>query len=419
MKRYFSAASLFSAGLFCLVLAMFFGVKLIAAGQMLVSVSIVIAFLEDGRRTLQWSELGSSAKWLGFYLLVAAISVLANLDLIEGPLQQVLKVRHLALVLLILLIPRLAWKNLTEVWRRDSLVLAWFIPLVLALAFSLSNLVAGEDLFRSQPVVDPRISGFYGQVMTFANTLQFTVITLAIMLFSPRWWSKLTRVHYWVMVTILFVAGIGLYLTYTRGAMLGVITGYTIYALMRSYKLMILIVILGIIGGIFSSFDGGRYLRIKSPLRESHWRAASLAFLERPVWGYGYRNFEPHSAELKERYHFDKDRVHLPGRDVQVIHAAGHAHNNVLEAFASMGVFGGIAFLGFCLAWVREMWRSRYASLFVPLIGAFFVAGLFEDTFYDSEVLNCILLIYLMSQWTLRYEKRGNQLSTGREAEGV
>lgn len=414
-KEWFSAASLFAAGLFCLFLAMFFGAKLIAAGQVIILVSLVMAFAEGGRHTLQWDELGTSARWLVFYLLVSVLSIVVNLNEIEEPLGQLGKLRYFVMVLLIILIPGLVWGNLKMKWRRDSLVLAWLVPLTVAIIVSVIGWATGEHPFRGQDVVNiRRVSGLYGQVMTFANSLQFSVVALAIFFLSPQLWAKITRVPYWFLIVALLLAGAGLYLTYTRGAMLGVVAGFTIYATMRSYKFLFLVALIGIVGAAFAYFDGARYLEAKSSIRVNQWRAAALSFVERPVFGLGYRNFESHSAELKERYGFEKDIVRILGKKPQVIYFKSHAHNNVLESFASIGIFGGIAFLGFCYAWMREMHRSRHALLFVPLIGAFFVAGMVENTFYDSEVLNCILLIYLMSQWSLSREKRDDPLISAR-----
>ena len=406
-KEWFSAASLFAAGLFCLFLGMFFGTKFIAVGQVIIIISLVMAFVEGGRRTLHWRELGSSARWLAFYLLASVVSILANLPDIADPLEHLGKLRYFVMVLLVLMIPGLVRGNLEVKWRRDSLVLAWLVPLILAVIVGMIAWATEEHPFRGQDVVDiRRLSGFYGQVMTFANALQFSVVALAVFFLSPKLWGKITRVPYWALILALLLAGAGLYLTYTRGAMLGVITGFTIYAVMRSYKLFLLVVLIGIVGAVFAYYDGARYLEAKSTIRVNQWRAAALSVVERPVFGWGYRNFELHSAELKERYGFEKDLVRILGKKPRLIYFKSHAHNNILESFASIGVFGGIAFLGFSYAWVREMRRSRYALLFVPLIGAFFVAGLFENTFYDSEVLNCILLIYLMSQWARSREKR-------------
>lgn len=413
LKEWFSAASLFAAGLFCLFLAMFFGAKLIAAGQVIILASLVMAFVEGGRGTLQWRELGSSARWLAFYLFVSVVSILANLPDITDPLENLGKLRYFLMVLLVLMIPALVRDNLEVKWRRDSLVLAWLVPLILAVIVGMVAWATGDHPFRGQDVVNiRRVSGLYSQVMTFANSLQFSVVTLAILFLMPGLWRKITRVPFAVLVVALLFAGAGLYLTYTRGAMLGVVAGFTIYALMRSYKLFILVVLIGVIGAAVAYFDGARYLEAHSSTRMNQWRAAAMSFVERPFFGWGYRNFEPHSAELKERYGFEKDTIRILGKKPQVIYYKSHAHNNILESFASIGVLGGIAFLGFCYAWVGEMRRSRYALLFVPLIGAFFVAGLFENTFYDSEVLNCILLIYLASQWTLSREKRAGNIES-------
>jgi O-antigen ligase len=407
LKEWFSAANLFAAGLFCLFLGMFFGTKFIAVGQVIIIISLVMAFVEGGRQTLRWRELGSSARWLAIYLFASVVSILANLPDITDPLEHLGKLRYFVMVLLLLIIPGLVRDNLEVKWRRDSLVLAWLVPLILAVIVGMIAWATGEHPFLGEAVVNiRRLSGLYGQVMTFANVLQFSVVTLAILAISPGLWGKITRVPYWVLVVTLLLAGAGLYLTYTRGAMLGVVAGFTVYAVMRSYKFLILVVLIGIAGAAFASFDGARYLEVKSSIRVNQWRAAALSFVERPVFGLGYRNFELKSAELKERYGFEKDLVRIRGKKPRLIYFNSHAHNNILESFASIGVFGGIAFLGFCYAWVREMRRSRYGLLFVPLIGAFFVAGLFENTFYDSEVLNCILLIYLMSQWALSREKR-------------
>jgi len=46
-----------------------------------------------------------------------------------------------------------------------------------------------------------------------------------------------------------------------------------------------------------------------------------------------------------------------------------------------------------------------YREIFVPLIAIFLAAGIFENTFYDSEELNCILLIYVFSQVAIRHER--------------
>ncbi len=404
-SRWFAPANLFAAGLFCLVAAQFFGSKFLAAGQILVFGGIVGTLWQKGRSSLEWRRWGASAKCLAAFLGIALLSLVGNRSVIADPLDHLEKLRVFPLLLLIPAMPALVGKNLGVPWRRDSLVLAWLIPMGLAILAGVCSWIAGESLFLGETRGGPdRISGFYGQVMTFANCLQFTVVALAVLVFLPGLWRSLTRLPRWVAIASLIMAAGGLYLTYTRGAMLGAAVGLLIFGAMRSRKLLIAFLAVGLGVAVFSYFEGSRYLALKTDPRINHWRAAALASLERPVLGWGYRNFELQSAKLKERYGFPKDVSWKGGKRLPPSHLQRHAHNNYLEAFASTGMFGGIAFLAFCFCWMREARSSGQAVVFVPLIAAFFVSGLFENTFFDAEVLNCILLVWLFSQWTFAKE---------------
>ena len=120
------------------------------------------------------------------------------------------------------------------------------------------------------------------------------------------------------------------------------------------------------------------------------WKAATLSFLDNPLFGLGHRQLEKQTIELKKRYGMPPD---YRGK-----YLSFHAHNNYLEAFASNGIFGGLAFFAFCLFWFYELYRSSHAKLyFLPIVVGFFVSGLFENTFTDSEVLHTIMLLYFFS----------------------
>jgi O-antigen ligase len=310
-------------------------------------------------------------------------------------------------------------------WRRDSLVLAWIVPLAFAIGVGLIAFTTGNHPLRGGDLVDiRRVSGLYGQVMTFAYSLQFSVIALLAFFLAPRVWKAMTRVPWWIAVAMLLLSGVALYFTYTRGAMLGVAAGLAVLTMRRSWKLGALTAVIGIAGVAFLALKAGRedegkhdrvprYLQTDSDIRLGQWRAASLSFLERPVFGWGYRNFELQSAALKERYGFEKDVVRKRGQPRQVTYFQGHAHNNVLESFASIGVVGGLAFLAFVLCWLREAWASRHGLFLAPPVVAFLVSGMFENTFFDSEVLNCLLLLYLITQWVRKEEGEGE---TGSDA---
>ena len=64
------------------------------------------------------------------------------------------------------------------------------------------------------------MSGIYGQVMTFAHALLFSSVALAALVMKPTLLRQLTRIPHWVFVAATILAGISLYFTYTRGAVL-------------------------------------------------------------------------------------------------------------------------------------------------------------------------------------------------------
>ncbi|MEX2577581.1 MAG: O-antigen ligase family protein [Verrucomicrobiales bacterium] len=387
---------LLAAGLFCLVLGIFLGGQLVAAGHVILLIGLFAAFLNRAGIGVNWKLMPASGWWLVGFVLASAISIVANWTIIESHLGHFKRLRYPLISLALLVTSVLATAVVREKWRRDVLVIAWLSSMALAILVGFITWRTGVHPFRYiDPIYTTRLSGLLGHTMTFAYTLQFSVVALAGFVLMPGVWKKVTRIPWPVAVSALLLAGGAMYLTYTRGAMLGVTAGFVTLAMMRSFKLLVAIAAIGVIAGTYAYFESSRYFQFEDPVRLNQWSAAALSWVEHPVFGLGFRNFEIYSVELKERFGFEKDTVDASGEPVFF---KGHAHNNYLEAFASTGVLGGIAFLGFCFCWLREAWRSEHAAIFVPLIAAFLVSGFFENTFFDSEVLNCILLIYLFSQ---------------------
>lgn len=400
-RGWFSPTGLFAAGLFCWVLAIALGAKFVAAGQVFMTLAIVGAGIGSRGRAFIWRNIPTSAWCLAAFVVIAALSVVFNRAIIADPWEHLGKLRHLVLVLALLALPSLALRPLSELWRRDSLVLAWFGGLSFAIAVGLIGWLTGSHPLRGDDVVTlNRFTGIYGQVMTFAYSLQFSVLALVSFCVGAQVWNRVTRVPWWLLLAITLAAAGALYLSYTRGAMLGVLSGLAVYGACRSWKIALVIVFAGgiLVGTV--GFGGKRSLDARSDGRLAQWRAASLAFLERPVLGWGFRNFEPHSAELKERYGFEKDVIRKRGQKPVRAYFESHAHNNFLEAFASTGFAGGLAFLAFALSWWDEARRSPHRLFLLPGVTAFLVSGCFENTFFDSEVLNCLMLLYLFTCWT-------------------
>lgn len=401
-KEWFSAHGLFGAGLFCLVLGVFLGNKLIAAGQIIVIISLILALLDRSGHPLLWKAMPVSGWLLVAFAGISAVSLFANWSTIENPLSFLKRLRYYLIIPAILLIPSLSKAVMGKIKSRDALVLALLISMLVSIGVGFITLTTGKHPFLDYLSTDfSRFAGLLGQIINFSYTMQFVVVALAVFFWVPSLWKSMTRVPWWVVIPLLLLTGWCQYLTGSRGAMLGVVVGFIAFALIRSFKLVLVILAIGVACGGIAYLKSPRYFINEDPARLNMWKTALMSFVERPVFGLGFRNFEVRSVELKERYGIEKE----PGFEDYGGYLRGHSHNNYFEALASTGIFGGLAFLAFCVYWTREALRSRYAFIFVPLIAAFLVSGLFTNTFFDSETLNCILLLYLFSQWTFRWEE--------------
>ncbi len=407
----FSTEGFLSGSLLFLCGGVFLGNTFIATGQGLLVIGIVYGLLPCGDGARNWRQPRGSYWFLAVGMVISLLSILGNLDTIAEPMDLVKKLRYHLIILGALLLPALRSGEVLNLSKRNLYVVAWIGGLVLSVAFGLVEIL-GNEAGESE-----RLSGLYGQVMTFAYILQFSVIALLVFFIRPEVFRGLTSVPWAVVVPVLAVAAIGLYLSFTRGAVLGAVVGMAVALLYRSKQLILPFAVLAVVAGILSYQQKDRYFDFGPVHRVSHWQGAALTFAKYPLLGVGYRNYESRSAELKKEFGLPRDQKFKKQNNSENGYLRRHAHNNYLEAFASTGVFGGLAFLGFCFCWTREASRSRYAFIFVPLIVAFLISGFFENTFFDSEVLNCILLIYLISQ--IVFDREAGTVELDHSPEGV
>mgnify|MGYP003330508379 FL=1 len=119
-------------------------------------------------------------------------------------------------------------------------------------------------------------------------------------------------------------------------------------------------------------------------IRLSQYEASYKAFLEKPLTGWGYRNFEANAYDIKKRNGIDYAEF------------AGHAHNNYLEFLASTGIFGFISFCSFVLLWLYETYKrdDEFSELMIPFLISFSISGLFQNTINDGENMFVIMFVY-------------------------
>lgn len=343
------------------------------------------------------------------------LSVLFSLDWYERPLRDLKKLRYLLLPALCFCVPPV-WqflvRNPERVARFALLGLLGSASVVTVIG--LIGIFTGFHPFLPDDRPNPgRVSGVSRNAMTYAYSMQFAVLLFlgVALTYAAGWLREKKRFIWgrgllWCTLAGFAIGVLGLYFSFARGAVLGLLVGGAILLIVtRAWKVLAVLSIAAIITLGIAYETQARFvqsLSVSNLERVSQWRGATLVFFENPITGVGYRQLEKNFDSFKERLNLPKDKVNEEGKPIWY---ASHAHNNYLEAFAATGFLGGFAFLGFCIFWIRETWSSRLGRvLFLPSVAAFIVSGFFECTFLDGEVLTIIMLLYVASQVTADVE---------------
>lgn len=270
---------------------------------------------------------------------------------------------------------------------------------------SISGIIAlhtGWHYLRFKPAAENvRAAGMYGMAITFGNNIQF----IAIILLSAFFWNdSLKKIISKKLIILFFVAAfLGLWFSYTRGALLGFVlaipavcfpkykkTGIALY----SASIGLLIVLITILS-VDVNLGNLKTNRLFQPLnsesnmiRVSQMETAWYAFLENPITGIGFRNLEPNVARIKAEH-----GIAFPD-------FYGHAHNNFFEFLAGCGIVGFLFFSIFMVSWFVELVKRNdvITRLLIPFYLSFFFSGLFQTTIIDSENLYIIMILYTISQ---------------------
>lgn len=331
-------------------------------------------------------ELPKSTYWLFAFITIACISLIINLDVVPRPTKNFGRLKYLLFGGLGIFVFKYWLKESTE--KVQKIVVSLFLFAVIVAA------AYGTIKFFVQ--TEPRLRGF-------TDTLRYGYgmgMTLLVILAAYLHRKKLEK---WVdpklCLTAFLVGFVGLYLTYTRGAILGFFCGLPFVCYFYSKKLgltlgSLAIVVILTLGGFYLFGDGNygsRFLMSKNNgsdnIRRSQWKAAVIATQEKPVLGWGFSNF--HSQLKRIKYDYDLDAKHY--------HDA-HAHNLFLETASGTGIVGLIVFLGFVITWALEcFWADGLTrALVVPFGVAWVISSQFEMTF-DANNATLIFLIYSIS----------------------
>lgn len=337
--------------------------------------------------------LSKSAWALVVLIAIIFLSVFTNLNIVPHPLKNIFKSKYFIIGILSFFAFTEIFTNYLDDKKKKLLLNLFVIATTVATLSGLIALYTGFNPLKFKEACHPRRAcGLYGMYMTYGYGISLFCVLLTGMLIYRD------KVKQWISPRLLTFALVinlaGLFFSYCRGGWIGYGAALPFFFLRGNKKFFFsLIFSLVMLFGLVFSFNQkvrDTFLnRNESNMRRIQFFTAALyAFKERPLFGWGYKNFEPNVKDLKTKY------------GIKNAHMAGHAHNNFLEHLAATGIFGFLAICFFSFLWAIEMYYRKdiWGKLVFPFVVSFIISGMFQYTFGDGENLFLIMAIYPLSQ---------------------
>lgn len=319
------------------------------------------------------------------FTLVCAISILANTNTIEKPGKQILKLSYFVVVLIA--IPALAvWMDRASLRQKKTLIALFLFSTTLATIAGAIGLWTGFNPIKWKAACHTvRSCGLYSQYMTYGYGLSMVlVLMIGARMHYKKFEAYLPKTI--ILDAVILINMMGLFLSYTRGAWVGLLVGVPLIFFPKSPKKFAAAGIAGVIILVLTlalspSFRQKLLDREQSNSeRLSFFTTAVYAAKEKPLFGWGYKNFEPQVIRLKAKY----DLPH-PER-------GGHGHSNYFEHLGSTGFVGLLLFLLFFSFWIFESYKTN--PIVFGFVGSIMISGHFQYTFGDGENTMVIMAVY-------------------------
>ena len=352
-------------------------------------------------------ELNLTKSSLALFAVIffAIISILFAPD-ITNKFKQITKLKYMLIGVLAIYPFKELFKSITQ--KQIKKMTNTFLSLIaIGNVVGIYALYSGYHPLRMKDASDGlRAAGMYGMAITYGYGIELILILMLSLAFLFR--KKIKSIsNPWIFYISFSTTILGFYFAFARGAMLALIFSIpfiffktnkkAFVGLLASGALLLSIILVLVFNG---QHEGNRFLlkakTTSNMIRLSQLEAAYAGFLEKPLTGWGYRNFESNAYDIKKRNGIDFAKFY------------GHAHNNYLEFLASTGIFGFVSFFCFVLFWVIDMFRrdDDLGKILLPFVISFAISGLFQNTINDAENMFVIMFLY-----TVSYATRGKKIN--------
>ncbi|MDD4975349.1 MAG: O-antigen ligase family protein [Bacteriovorax sp.] len=287
------------------------------------------------------------------------------------------------------------WYLKTKATLKQIKILFWS-ALISSSVASLSGMIGLYTGFNplkwGPPSSATQNAGMFGMLMSYAHSEAIWCILLVGLFLN---YKKLENYFpKWLLSIAIIINFVGFITSYTRGALLAFIIALPFYFFKANKKKFITAILATVLLSAMCwvsvpylrvTFEGRQHSNL---LRVGQWKAAWKVFELNPVMGVGFRNFQPYSTVIKKQYGYPEPTWE------------GHAHNNLLEILAGMGLVGGIPFLAWIFFWLYESYKrdDLAAKLAFPSIIAIVIGGLTQNTITDGVNVFLFMALYALTQ---------------------
>ena len=322
------------------------------------------------------------------FLIAAAIGVIMGVDF-KHSLKGYMTLGWISIFFLFV-------NNVKDVTQFKRLVRILILITTIAGAYAIFQHFTRIDFFGNVKYVQKSLSrstGFFNSPQTFGN---YILLVLPVV-FGLSSYSNTRREKRRLQLSSLIILT-AIIFSYTRGVWLGLIGGLIFMAILRSKKLLLLVVTGIIVGFMFLAFLPSskftqrvvRTFKSGRPVggRIFFWKGSLRIIRDYPITGLGWEGFGIVYPKYK------------PAKGRQLV---CHAHNNFIDMAVDSGLLGLGIFIwllvtiykvGFHI--FKELEQGYFKGIAWGFLGsftAFLIAGLSQYNFGDSEV---VMLFYFL-----------------------
>lgn len=375
---------------YALAMAIFASVSFISIYQLLILIVFVLFYI---RKEINFKNLPASTLALLSFIGVQLLSAIVNFAELEEKFRSIGIIKYpLSGILALILFRHQKLQNDEFLKKHSRIAFNIFLAtIVIAFVYGFTRVNIAPNLLNRN---DFRLGGFT-DVMRYGYGSAMVLLALLTICLNSKKLPTLNKVYLYLVFVI---GSIGLYMSYTRGAMLGFLIGLPVVFFFFNKRIAIIIAVVSaafislmVIVALMGGSARSRFLlgsnSASNSERMSQYLSAIHAFKERPILGFGPQQLKFHVKEIKEKYNLENK------------HYIEHSHNVYLEIAANMGIVGLLAFLAWLGLWCKELLlhsNKLAKQLFLPIILFMLVAGQFEMLFM-AQTSTLIYFLYAIS----------------------